>query len=796
MKIKILFLFFFLTVLGNAEARGNMAGRIDLLERLTKLYEQNQKAKESGQLQLLKYADFWQDDPVSIETRNQILELLIKFNRANPDVDLYVFSSGRIASEDIDIAKDVKEAFEANHSKPVIGEKKKIALIVFDYVQNFKGLDKQGLEIISQAVNPVVAFTEGLSSCRLSIPSYINQGYQFIENPDQAYLNFIEDTIKLLNYCAKGSYPLSTSFASAKFQLSLALPSMPSTDSKRATNSRSLNDYAGLSGEERKALADWLNTFGKNARLIITSSDNEQKKESEPESMVAKIAADIDNGRWGNEPILVWLHFDKRTNQVWVRHEFKPGALQINPGYARIGGVPTSLGELKKISDDEVKKAVDAGNGILTRTPATESLGLLQRIVMVKDFTKDILGNLKVPEAMWNSADGSYNSSPVNIAPILGGAGDGTFEELKSLPDLLALGIDLAVDKQLRNTLVEKISSISVDEVKNLASNFYEEKKKTYATLGTDKSGHQAGKDVVSLATIFIPITKAGKLKKGAELAEESGEGLGKLIKQISEKLQEKIGKLPGDQKNILIKELQENADLLKKLDESPELVDAWKKLDDAGLTALRKDPIQLQKFDDIAKNNNLGLDADGLGDLLKSPQAKGLTWDNPDKVLDAVKRSSDANIQGFSISHKKFPAPANGTDNFVLKNAKQFQAEASGDAALSFNKNGVSFDNVAADGKLVDRKFGHSSSIFDKVDDGFETIYQVTNQDRARSLLEQAQRQINSVGDGSKIRWEISTQDGANGIKQLFSDPNRLSEFPGVDKIEVVYKAQITIIP
>ena len=75
-----------------------------------------------------------------------------------------------------------------------------------------------------------------------------------------------------------------------------------------------------------------------------------------------------------------------------------------------------------------------------------------------------------------------------------------------------------------------------------------------------------------------------------------------------------------------------------------PNLGKAWDKLDEAGLTALRKDPIQLQKFDNIVKNNNLGLDADGLGDLLKKPTTKidaatglPLKWDNPDKVLDCL---------------------------------------------------------------------------------------------------------------------------------------------------------------
>jgi hypothetical protein len=123
--------------------------------------------------------------------------------------------------------------------------------------------------------------------------------------------------------------------------------------------------------------------------------------------------------------------------------------------------------------------------------------------------------------------------------------------------------------------------------------------------------------------------------------------------------------------------------------------------------------------------------------------------------------------VPGLSIDHKKFPGPANGTDNFVLKNAKQFQGEASGDAALSFNKGGVSFDNVTADGKLVDRKYGHGSSIFDE-DGG------VINENRAQSLLSQAQRQLDAVGgDASKLRWEISTEAGANGIKSLFIQNN-----------------------
>jgi hypothetical protein len=252
--------------------------------------------------------------------------------------------------------------------------------------------------------------------------------------------------------------------------------------------------------------------------------------------------------------------------------------------------------------------------------------------------------------------------------------------------------------------------------------------------------------------------------------------------------------KLPKNKLDNFIKDFADGG-FSAAVKKDPGLAKAWNKFDNAGLDVLRKDVTQLQKFDNIVKGNNLGLDADGLGDLLKAPTTKidaatGLPqkWDNPDKVLDAVKRTSDVNVPGVSIDHKKFPAPANGTDNFVLKNAKQFQAEASGDAALSFNKGGVSFDNVAADGKLIDRKYGHGSSIFDE-DGG------VLNETRAQSLLSQAKKQLDAVGgDGSKIRWEISTDTGANGIEQLFFDNRNV--FPGIENIDVVYVPQQVIIP
>jgi hypothetical protein len=210
--------------------------------------------------------------------------------------------------------------------------------------------------------------------------------------------------------------------------------------------------------------------------------------------------------------------------------------------------------------------------------------------------------------------------------------------------------------------------------------------------------------------------------------------------------------------------------------------VEAWEIFQNSGWDALRTDAIQLEKLNNLIKSNNLALDANRLEALLRARTAtRNLPWEHPENILDAVQRASDANIPGLEIKIKGFPTPEDGAENFVLNNAKQFQREGSGDAFLSFETNGISFDNIDEAGVLVDRKWGHSASIFKEADDGFGGII-VHNRTRANSILEQALLQVNAA-PGLPIRWEISTELGARGIRQLFENsPNQ-----AIRNIEVI---------
>ena len=221
----------------------------------------------------------------------------------------------------------------------------------------------------------------------------------------------------------------------------------------------------------------------------------------------------------------------------------------------------------------------------------------------------------------------------------------------------------------------------------------------------------------------------------------------------------------------------------------------AWKVFDRVFPT-LRNNPTQLQRFTQLAANNNLGLNASKLEDLLKSRTSTGnLPWEHPENILSAVERSSNANIAGTKIGIKKFPAPEDGSTTFISNNAKQYQLEASGDVYLSFEvthgSNSASFDNIDNAGRLIDRKWGHSG-IFNKDANGVITV---SNNTRIQSALTQADKQVKAA-NGRPIRWEISTELGADGLRQAFQNLLSTSVFDvRIRNIEVVYVPQLNII-
>jgi len=81
---------------------------------------------------------------------------------------------------------------------------------------------------------------------------------------------------------------------------------------------------------------------------------------------------------------------------------------------------------------------------------------------------------------------------------------------------------------------------------------------------------------------------------------------------------------------------------------------------------------------------------------------------------------------------------------------------------------------------------------MFKEVDDGFGgKEIEIINKNRVDSSLDQALRQV-SAAEGKPIKWEISTELGAKGLKEIFEN----SDNALIRAIEVVHVPQVTIIP
>lgn len=144
-------------------------------------------------------------------------------------------------------------------------------------------------------------------------------------------------------------------------------------------------------------------------------------------------------------------------------------------------------------------------------------------VVAAKTWTKTICDKMEVPEQTWNQSSGkfeAYKRSPVNIEPLMAGVGDGTFEELKSIPELITLALDVAFDKEVRASLWQSLTSLSWEDIKNMPVQMVKDKLGVYTNSHESVVKHEAGKDGVAIASMFFGF---GSAKKAKELAETVG---------------------------------------------------------------------------------------------------------------------------------------------------------------------------------------------------------------------------------------------------------------------------------
>ena len=182
---------------------------------------------------------------------------------------------------------------------------------------------------------------------------------------------------------------------------------------------------------------------------------------------------------------------------------------------------------------------------------------------------------------------------------------------------------------------------MSWEDVKAMPMKMVQDKMDIYGRGGSI-ARHEGGKDAVAVAAIFMGF---GAGKKAKDIVKEVGDELGEevldLFKKLPKQLKKKLEKFDADQLKKIANDLGDDK-LMKNMIDNPNLVDAWKRLDDhlgdAG-ELVRKNPDALKQVDDAIKE---GLDATNA--IEDAAQTLGKTKPTWDEIKALFKRGNDFN--------------------------------------------------------------------------------------------------------------------------------------------------------
>jgi len=266
-------------------------------------------------------------------------------------------------------------------------------------------------------------------------------------------------------------------------------------------------------------------------------------------STTSKTEADaIVKGKKFNGDIGISACYDPDTKQWTINHAFKDGVLTPPTKYAG------ELEKLKATSDEYVENVINKKNAEANNTTGTGSsssvstdpdfkytdLGILEAVLVVKDFTKQIVNTAKVPEEYWDDTKPEYKTSPVNVPALFCGAGDQGLENATELVQLLDLGLTMATEPETASQMWSSIKNIKWQDVQKLAGSAtgYDNYSK-----GGCFAKYQGGKHAVVIA-VGIGAVVGKSLKTILSKLDEGVEGA---IKKADDDLVEAVGKNGDD---------------------------------------------------------------------------------------------------------------------------------------------------------------------------------------------------------------------------------------------------------
>lgn len=154
--------------------------------------------------------------------------------------------------------------------------------------------------------------------------------------------------------------------------------------------------------------------------------------------------------------------------------------------------------------------------------------------------TKAFINQCEIPEHFYNSAKGTtYTNSVLNTPPYMTGVANGVIDEVKSIPEIVIMATDLALDKKARDDMLQAFSKLTWAKVGTGIVNMGKEALTNF-TNPTDKTYHTAGTVTTAVAmAVFFPegIFKKGDelIKDGAKLGEDALEDMSHVVDKLDE---------------------------------------------------------------------------------------------------------------------------------------------------------------------------------------------------------------------------------------------------------------------
>ena len=324
----------------------------------------------------------------------------------NAKSDLIFVGNYFISHESITIEDLASEVY--NVSAAIAGgEKNVLALIVYDriYVED----NEEKVERTAFVV------PYGQNNCLLNFRSAITNELNNLLQEDVAAASqkFYEKAVEVISSCDPDNPPSED--LQGSFDDFVSLDDLPEFNQEQegVNDVGNISDFAGLPSDEKAKLLALIEQYAEydvNARVFITKGSDVSFETTPVDGIVLQQSV-IDDymSDFNDSDVNYWIHYDEVNKRLYYRLNHRPDLYTPPENLLTENGLTYDPNEVIGIRDQTLHKVADIKNGHsvdgqeVLPVGETETLGFFDRTMRVVTATKDIMGEIKIPDKMWRN---------------------------------------------------------------------------------------------------------------------------------------------------------------------------------------------------------------------------------------------------------------------------------------------------------------------------------------------------------------------------------------------------------